>query len=60
VWIGSEYDGIVIWSGRPEAVITEKDGLAGNEVKAMVQEPDGTFWFGTENGLSRVDRAVVI
>jgi ligand-binding sensor domain-containing protein len=55
MWIGSEYDGIAV--GRPGSwdIITEKDGLAGYEVKIMAQDADGTYWLGTNSGLNRVD-----
>ena len=33
----------------------QKDGLAGDIVYALAQEPDGTYWFGTNQGLSRYD-----
>ena len=33
----------------------EKDGLAGNIVYAIAQAQDGSYWFGTNKGLSRFD-----
>jgi ligand-binding sensor domain-containing protein len=31
------------------------DGLAQESVQAIVQDPDGFMWFGTQSGLSRYD-----
>ena len=33
----------------------QKDGLAGNIVYSIAQQPDGIYWFGTNKGLSRFD-----
>ena len=35
--------------------ITEKDGLPGNSVRAIVQDGDGFIWIGTTDGLCRFD-----
>ena len=48
MWIGSEYDGITVGSPGSWTVLTEKDGLAGYEVKVMTQDPDGNYWLGHE------------
>jgi hypothetical protein len=34
---------------------TSDNGLAGNIVQAIWQDPQGGIWFGTENGVSRYD-----
>lgn len=34
---------------------TSDNGLAGNIVQAIWQDPQGLVWFGTENGVSRYD-----
>ena len=36
---------------------TEADGLADNDVRSILIDPDGVKWFGTSNGLSRYDGA---
>ena len=33
----------------------EQDGLAGNIVYSIAQGSDGSYWFGTNKGLSRFD-----
>ncbi|MCH8070015.1 MAG: hypothetical protein IID16_12235, partial [Candidatus Marinimicrobia bacterium] len=30
--------------------ITEEDGLSHNDVRVIVESPDGTLWFGTNGG----------
>jgi ligand-binding sensor domain-containing protein len=55
IWFGtwgagvSHFDGDKTWTSY-----TVRDGLAGNIVYSMAQEPDGTLWFGTNNGVSRL------
>ena len=34
---------------------TVEDGLAGDIVYAIAQDPQGVFWFGTNRGISRFD-----
>jgi ligand-binding sensor domain-containing protein len=34
-----------------------EDGLAGNEVSAMMEDPAGDFWFATDRGVSRLDES---
>ncbi len=64
LWIGSEYDGLGMyepeWHGvelvlKPMLYLTEKDGLADDEVK-IIQEDAGYYYFGTLNGLTRVEK----
>jgi hypothetical protein len=31
------------------------DGLPGNDVRSIVQEPEGALWFGTSGGIARFD-----
>lgn len=35
--------------------LDREDGLADNNVQAILQDPDGFMWFGTRNGLCRYD-----
>ena len=35
--------------------ISTTDGLAGNTIYELVQDPDGYIWMATNNGLSRYD-----
>jgi len=36
-----------------------QDGLAGNEVKTMTRDRDGTFWLGSNSGLNRVEESAL-
>ncbi len=39
----------------PQTVLTEQDGLAGNNVRTIYEDADGTLWIGTyDSGLSRL------
>ena len=40
------------WDGR---IITTQQGLPSNQVQAMLQDPTGYIWIGTNNGLCRYD-----
>lgn len=35
-------------------LLTKADGLPSNQLHAMLQSRDGTFWFATDNGLSKL------
>jgi hypothetical protein len=39
----------------PVRVYTAADGLAGNEINAILQDSRGFLWIGTDSGLSRFD-----
>ena len=54
LWFGSEYDGMAVYDGAGFQLYTPQDGLAGWEVKQMIQDFEGVYWLGTENGLSRI------
>lgn len=58
LWIGSEYDGLTIAEAAGDVrrlhLLTPNNGVAGWEVKEMVEDPDGVYWLGTENGVSRI------
>jgi len=56
LWFGSEYDGVAILEadGRWDS-IRPGAGLAGREVKVMLEDEDG-YWLGTDQGLSHFRR----
>ena len=53
-WFGTR-TGADHYDGKEFVRFTEADGLAGNWVRAIDQASDGTIWFGTTGGLSRLD-----
>lgn len=55
VWAGTWGGGVSRFDGAKWTNFTSKDGLAGNIVYAIAQEPNGTYWFSTNNGVSRFD-----
>jgi ligand-binding sensor domain-containing protein/signal transduction histidine kinase/CheY-like chemotaxis protein len=54
VWFGSEA-GLLRWEGDKKGFrqYTQKDGLPGDLVLALLADEDGTLWVGTETGLGR-------
>ncbi len=55
VWVGTYSAGAVRWSdGRAVEQLTRDSGLAANEVRAILRSRDGSTWFGTPEGLTRV------
>jgi ligand-binding sensor domain-containing protein len=55
VWAGTWGGGVARFDGGKWHNLTAEDGLAGNIVYSIAQDPGGAFWFGTNHGLSRYD-----
>ena len=55
IWAGTWGGGASRWDGKRWTNLTMKEGLAGNIVYSIVQEPGGAIWFGTNRGASRWD-----
>lgn len=53
IWVGLEAEGLVRLRGGTARRFTTADGLGGNEVRALLEGPDGTLWVATYGGLSR-------
>lgn len=59
LWIGTLGGGMFrLRDGKP-AAYTTKDGLSGDEVKAISGDEEGNLWVGTGGGLNRFTRARV-
>ncbi len=56
--VGTNSQGVVYFNsgGREVARSTVADGLAENTVRAVLFDPQGRLWAGTNDGLSRIDR----
>lgn len=54
-WIGTWGGGVARFDGSTWTNYTTEDGLAGNVVYAIAQDPTGRLWFGTNHGLSTYD-----
>lgn len=55
VWAGTWGGGAARFDGSRWTSLTTRDGLAGNIVYSIAQEPEGALWFGTNAGLSRYE-----
>ena len=54
LWLGSPDKGASRYDGMGLIHFTTKDGLADNHIHDIQSLPDGTIWFATSKGLSRV------
>lgn len=55
IWAGTWGGGVSRFDGKHWRNFTTRDGLAGDIVYSIVQEPNGVLWFGTNGGVSRYD-----
>lgn len=59
VWMGVSGAGLARWRDGRFDLFTPREGLAGRDVRALVEDPAGRIWAGTENGVSIVDHGTV-
>ena len=56
VWFGTWGGGASLFDGESSwTSFTKEDGLPGNVVYSIAQQPDGLIWFGTDNGVASYD-----
>ncbi len=55
VWAGTWGGGAARFDGKTWSNLTTAEGLAGNIVYSIAEQPDGVLWFGTNKGVSRYD-----
>jgi ligand-binding sensor domain-containing protein len=55
VWAGTWGGGVSRFDGERWTSFSSQEGLAGDIVYSMAQEPSGALWFGTNHGVSRFD-----
>jgi len=53
VWAGTWGGGLSHFDGENWTVYTVADGLPGNHVFMLHQDPEGNIWIGTNNGMAR-------
>jgi signal transduction histidine kinase/ligand-binding sensor domain-containing protein len=53
MWIGTT-NGLVTYREGPSRTLTVQDGLAGNDVKVIVESASGDLWIGGYGGLTRL------
>lgn len=51
MWFGTS-EGLIKYSNGTSRVYTRKDGLAGDDIKAILEDHQGDLWIGTYGGLS--------
>lgn len=49
-WIGSHNEGLCMYNGKDYRYFTTRDGLAGNQIRSLFEDPTGTIWAETEKG----------
>lgn len=60
LWIGTYTDGLLQYAdGQVVAHYRSEDGLAANEVRAILPRPDGTVLVGTAQGLSLIKDGLI-
>lgn len=59
IWLGSAGQGAfeLDAEGKPLRQLRFDDGLAGDDVRALLVDTRGRVWLGTYNGLARIDQA---
>ncbi|MEZ4958300.1 MAG: ATP-binding protein [Saprospiraceae bacterium] len=61
VWLASDGEGLVRWDRKNNTFrqfrhrAGDKSSLGSNLVSSMIQNPDGSFWVGTYNGLDLME-----
>ncbi|MBK6331236.1 MAG: hypothetical protein IPF62_12285 [Bacteroidetes bacterium] len=55
LWFGTTGEGVYRYDGKLFTQFTMKEGLNSNCLYSILEDKDGKFWFGTENGVCRYD-----
>jgi len=55
IWIGSYGDGLFQFRGEVFSIYVKRNGLLSNRVHTLLQDSQGIYWIGTEEGLTRFD-----
>ncbi|MEQ1897573.1 MAG: two-component regulator propeller domain-containing protein [Vicinamibacterales bacterium] len=62
LWLGTNGAGLLridVSQGRVISRYTERDGLSGDLVRALLEDRDGNIWVATHSGLTRVTRSSI-
>ena len=54
LWIGTSGGGIARYQGGTYDFLQHGDGLAGNSVRTIAEDREGSLWVGTRTGLSQI------
>jgi len=54
-WFGDDSKGIIVFGpdGRQVMKLTTADGLPGDNIQAILSDPTGVLWIGTDQGLAK-------
>jgi ligand-binding sensor domain-containing protein/serine phosphatase RsbU (regulator of sigma subunit) len=52
ILLGTNGEGLEVFSGEKFVSFTKKNGLIDNQVSAICKDKNGNFWFGTNEGIS--------
>ena len=55
LWFSTAFKGLVRYDGKDFVSFTEKDGLGGQIVRDVIEDPLGGLWITTNGGLTRYD-----
>lgn len=56
MWFGSYGDGLIRMKDGKVRYITTHDGMFSNIVSHIIEDENGNFWMGSNNGISRVSK----
>jgi signal transduction histidine kinase/ligand-binding sensor domain-containing protein len=62
VWVGTNGEGLFRFDEPgliPGQRYTERDGLAGVQIRALIEDREGNLWVGTHSGLTRITAASI-
>jgi signal transduction histidine kinase/ligand-binding sensor domain-containing protein len=61
IWIGTNGQGLLQLRESASQILrlTERDGLAGDLVRAIFEDREGNIWIGTQSGVTRVTEATI-
>lgn len=54
-WFGSQQEGVALLDGGGFTYFTVDDGLSGNQIRSIQEDPTGTLWFATGHGITSFD-----
>lgn len=53
-WLGTDDEGVLIYRNHSFKKLQKSDGLAGNNVRSILQDSAGDIWIGTSEGVTRI------
>ena len=59
-WFGSWMEGVARFDGTNLTYFTENEGLSDNQIRTIVEGPDGIIWFECGTGISSYDGEQVV